>query len=265
MIDNQIKKNNFKTEVPFFLTYTFLIPLVCVMLMKILGKYDSNGIMTLVLYGIEGASPAIATVIVMLQKHGVNGLKKFLKSKYISNFSIRMCLLGLCVPAFVLLVSKLITYLTPYNNNFAYSLRPKKILIIMWALVAEELGWRGYLQDKVEKRFGAVATPLIIGAIWAAWHYHFFISGSMEVPIVLFVLGCITESCSYYILTKISKGNIVPASLWHFSGNLFFNIFRINPQWNNGSTVPYMIVSIFYLIYFITFAIFIRRTKTKCS
>ena len=46
----------------------------------------------------------------------------------------------------------------------------------MWALVAEELGWRGYLQEKIEAHVGDVLTPLIVGIIWTVWHFHFFIS-----------------------------------------------------------------------------------------
>ena len=41
----------------------------------------------------------------------------------------------------------------------------------MWALVAEELGWRGYLQEKIEAHVGDVLTPLIVGIIWTVWHF----------------------------------------------------------------------------------------------
>lgn len=64
----------------------------------------------------------------------------------------------------------------------------------------------------------------------------------MEVPLHSFAYGCIAESYGYFVITKISKGNIVPASLWHFSGNLFTNIYRLNPNWNAGRMEPYMIV-----------------------
>lgn len=41
----------------------------------------------------------------------------------------------------------------------------------MWALVVEELGWRGYLQEKIEAHVGDVLTPLIVGIIWTVWHF----------------------------------------------------------------------------------------------
>jgi len=42
-------------------------------------------------------------------------------------------------------------------------------------------------------------------------------------PFVLLILGCVFESYGYFVITKLAKGNIIPASIWHFSGNLFVN------------------------------------------
>lgn len=118
----------------------------------------------------------------------------------------------------------------------------------MWALIAEELGWRGFLQSKLEIRFGHIATPILIGSIWAVWHYHFFWLGTMSAPLFLFVLGCIADSFGYYWITRKSQGNIIPASIWHFTGNLFFNIYQINPEYNKNSTIPYLLFVMFSII-----------------
>ena len=61
--------------------------------------------------------------------------------------------------------------------------------------------------------FGHLGTPIIIGIIWALWHYHFFWLGTMSAPFILFVLGCITDSVGSYWITKKSKGNVIPASI----------------------------------------------------
>ena len=126
-------------------------------------------------------------------------------------------------------------------------------MIIAWALVAEELGWRGYLQVELGRVVSRRWVPLLVGVIWGAWHFHFFLSGSMEVPIVPFFLGAIFESYGYYAVTEQSDGNIVPASLWHFTGNLFFNLYRFDPSWHEGNLQACWIVTAMYavnLIYF---------------
>lgn len=241
-----------------FLVYTFLIPLVCVLLMKYV-PVCGNGIVNLILFGIEGASPTIAVVLVMLQKGGRKGLMDFLREKY-RGIPIKYCVIGFGTPAIVLTIAKILTYATPYHNQFVTIPNAKKMLILLWALIAEELGWRGYLQEKLEKRFGSAITPLLLGFIWTSWHYHFWISGSMETPLLLFAYGCITESYGYYVITKLSGGNVVPASLWHFSGNLFFNLYLLNPNWNQGSAVPYFFVNALCSIYIVVY-VWYRKAK----
>ena len=248
-------------EFLFFNVYAFTIPLICICLMQYIPAC-SQGWGRFILYGIEGASPSIAAIIIILQTYGIQGTRYFILDKYKNGFSIKLCIMGFLIPVAMLTVSKLLTYVTPYQTQFITLPSLKKIIVISWALLAEELGWRGYLQDKIEKKVGDKLTPLIIGLIWSTWHYHFFLSGTMEVPIVVFTYGCIAESYGYYVITKLAKGNIVPASLWHFSGNLFFNLYLFNPNWNNGSIIPYIIVNTLYVLYIGAF-IYYRKTKKK--
>lgn len=97
------------------------------------------------------------------------------------------------------------------------------------------------LQEKLDRSCGNLVTPLIVGVIWALWHYHFWWLGTVSVPLILFSLGCIADSFGYYWITKKSKGNVIPASIWHFTGNLCFNLFLINPEHNEGSLLPYLL------------------------
>lgn len=235
-------------DIFFFILNAFTIPLICIVLMTYTPALK-KGILQFILYGIESASPTIATIIMICKRNGILGLKCFLFKKYKKDFSIKLCLIGFMTPAVLLTIAKLLTYLTPYHNQFITIPSFKKFVIILWALIAEELGWRGYLQNKLENELGDKITPCLIGVIWTIWHYHFFFMGTMEVPILFFLYGCILESYGYYIITKLSKGNIVPASLWHFAGNLFFNLYLLDPNWNNGSIIPYTIVNILYICY----------------
>lgn len=262
MEENKKKDCEYR-EVGWFLLYAFAIPFACLCIMRIIEAYDKTGVITLMLYAIEGASPALAAILVTLQKHGISGLKEFLENKYKDAFSIRLCIIGLCTPVFVLTIGKVLTYLTPYHNQFITGINSKKLIIIMWALIAEELAWRGFLQDKIEAYVGGALTPFIVGIIWTVWHFHFFISGSMEVSLFVFTYGCIAESYGYFVLMKMAKGNIVPASLWHFSGNLFTNLYRIDPKWNDGRMEPYMIVNAIYFVYVIAFVAWYMRHKQK--
>lgn len=223
-----------------FLLLAFFIPLICVLLIK----YTTIGrskLFSLLIFGLEAASPSLAAILTVLLFGSGLGLRKFLKSCYIDHFALKLVLIGLFLPAVVTSVSKLI-YCFCFGIAPVFWFPPaKNMLIICWALIAEELGWRGFLQDKLGAYLNECAIPFLLGIVWALWHYHFFLSGQMSVPITLFVLGCIADSYLYFALTKTAKGNIIPASVSHFSGNLFLNLFLISPQYNRGSSILYLL------------------------
>lgn len=42
--------------------------------------------------------------------------------------------------------------------------------IFFLAALCEELGWSGYATDPMQARHGALATGILLGLVWAAWH-----------------------------------------------------------------------------------------------
>jgi membrane protease YdiL (CAAX protease family) len=75
-----------------------------------------------------------------------------------------------------------------------------KISIIVPALVVslvgpfcEELGWTGFAIPHVSKRYGILATGVIVGILWGAWHFLSNLWGvdtaSQTVPLTLYMLG----------------------------------------------------------------------------
>jgi len=94
--------------------------------------------------------------------------------------------------------------------------------------LGEELGWRGYLQIELNKRFSLLKSSLIVGAIWGVWHLPlWFVSGFQGVNlllyIVFFMIGLVSFSVIIgYIYSR--GGNMLYAILLHqmlnFSGRL---------------------------------------------
>jgi uncharacterized protein len=49
----------------------------------------------------------------------------------------------------------------------------------------EELGWRGYALDRLQRKWNALVSSLVLGMIWAVWHMPiFFIRGSLLSEVV---------------------------------------------------------------------------------
>jgi len=245
-----------------YLLLATIIPLICVAIFVFIPAVN-NSVFYLPLFGLQSIAPTLAAIIVVTHIYSARGLKAFLKEKYLSNISFSVCFLAFVIPLAVMLISKTIAVILQ-ETDFAFILpNAKKILIIFWALIAEELGWRGYLQERIENRINIVFTPLIVGVIWGLWHFPYFLSGAMDVPFVLLILGCVFESYGYFVITKLAKGNIIPAGIWHFSGNLFINILGLNPVDNHGSKLPYFVMTLTYSICILCFLVYYRSQTKK--
>ena len=89
-----------------FILLAFVIPLACIGFMRYCSVFQT-GIGNLFLYGIEGASPTIAALIVVGRNEGV---KAFFKKKVMDNLSFRCCILGMAIPLLILTMGKAVSY-----------------------------------------------------------------------------------------------------------------------------------------------------------
>lgn len=115
--------------------------------------------------------------------------------------------------------------------------------------LGEELGWRGYLQIELNKRFSLLKSSLIVGGIWGVWHLPlWFVSGFQGVNlllyIVFFMIGLVSFSVIIgYIYSR--GGNLVYAILLHqmlnFSGRLL-EVDELTVL--GGSSAVYLIIAL---------------------
>ena len=45
------------------------------------------------------------------------------------------------------------------------------LVVCFIAAIGEELSWSGYAIDPLQDRFGALRGALLLGVIWAVWHF----------------------------------------------------------------------------------------------
>ena len=142
--------------------------------------------------------------------------------------------------------------------------RPPSILL---AMLASEVGWRGFLQDKISKKHGFIVTPFLVGVIWAIWYEI------LSVYIIVFppagistIIRCIAESYGYYWITEKSQGNIIPATLWHFFVYQFLVQYKINFDCFFDNELPYQIYVVFTVVMAIIIVIYeFKAHKNKIS
>ena len=132
-----------------------------------------------------------------------------------------------------ILVESLITGKTPalpaLSNIAANPFLLVQMLVIGVFLGAfsEELGWRGYALDRLQARWKPLASALVLGVIWWAWHLPlFFIRGTTQqrwgfgtAYFFLFFVWVISLSVLMTWLYNTNGRSILVAILAHFVSN----------------------------------------------
>ncbi len=107
-------------------------------------------------------------------------------------------------------VDRLLTLLTEESSisrpGFIYILYILMPILGFCTLFGEEYGWRFFLQPRLQKKFGKIGGVVLLGFIWAIWHFNneYF----MAMPELIKSFGYTFESyflfvCTVRIITEI--------------------------------------------------------------
>lgn len=220
-----------------FLLGSFLIPLASITAQTMI----SNDFICFVLYGIQAAAPTISAIIVLwLNKEVKIHFAQLFRKEYLK----RAVILPFSIACMTMLLAKIVFCVLSERAFVLGYLSAVQWVIILWAVWAEEIGWRGYLEPLL-KMHGVHrwAAPCMVGVIWCLWHYHFFLQRGMEVPVPLFLISCIIESYIYSFFMSLTRNNLVSAMTYHFAWNLFMHIAAVSPADNDGNLFPYIILA----------------------
>ena len=241
-----------------FIIIAFFLPL---MMVAIQTKISDNAL-NFIFYGIQAAAPSVSALVVFAvnRELRLSFSRLFRKDHLVLAILLPMTIVCVVTITARILSSQIMGELSSFGGTISY----KQWVVILWAIVAEELGWRGYLEPALNKLIvNKRIVPGIVGLIWCLWHYHYFIQNSIEVPIALFLTGCIIESYIYSYLMRITKDNLVSAMTFHFMYNLMIHVVAINPSDNNGSIISYVTMMILEAL--VLFMLIIWDSKVKKS
>lgn len=88
--------------------------------------------------------------------------------------------------------------------------------------IGEETGWRGFALPYLQSRFSPYQASLVLGLVWAAWHFHpanfraLLSSGG-----VFIFLNIVLTTFIYTWFYNNTRGSLLVAALFHVSLNLF--------------------------------------------
>jgi uncharacterized protein len=96
------------------------------------------------------------------------------------------------------------------------------LALFLVAAAAEEAGWSGYLTPALRERHGPVATGLVVGALWAAWHLVGWAVQTGHGP--AWVAGQAVSTVAIRVvmvhLLEATGGSVLATALFHAASNL---------------------------------------------
>ncbi len=120
--------------------------------------------------------PLLAAGILVYRQHGIAGVDGLLKRSFdfrrIPNifWLAPVLLLEPAVKIFSYFVSRRMGVPVPPPQFSLLSVLALPVVFFIAGL-GEELGWSGYATDPLQDRFGALRASLLIGLVWAVWHF----------------------------------------------------------------------------------------------
>jgi len=187
------------------------------------------------LLGLTG--PALATLVVTAVAEGGAGLADLLSRAVRWRVPLRWWLLvlatfALCGLSFAVgwwrdepVASR---ELSLYSGAPASSGLVTLVLIVGYVLVVngfgEELGWRGYLADRLLPRHGHLSTATLVWAVWALWHVPlFFVVENFRDfgagTTVGWLVGLWFGSYFLTLLYASARCSVLIAACWHTAYN----------------------------------------------
>lgn len=217
-----------------FLSFTFAfswLVWICVILLKPSAGY----LMPLLFLGAFG--PSLSAIFLIWKYGSSNEKKNFMKGLYsLKRIGLKyFALILLIFPAILFTGYFLYSFFggdyPSFENYFGGLESFSDILTLLFIMliggpVSEELGWRGYALDPLQKRWGPITGSIILGVIWIFWHLPlFFIEGTSQyskgfgIAFWSWSIQLIMISLIFTLVYNRTRQSILAAILLHLMAN----------------------------------------------
>ena len=94
--------------------------------------------------------------------------------------------------------------------------------------VPEEFGWRGYALDRLQEKWNALISSVLLGTLWAIWHLPLFFMGYLSfLPFLPYLAYVVASTILITWLYNNTSGNLLVAMLFHAMSNLSIQVFPV--------------------------------------
>ncbi|MBL8061785.1 MAG: CPBP family intramembrane metalloprotease [Anaerolineales bacterium] len=129
------------------------------------------------------------------------------------------------------------------------------ILSILFATLfpfIEELGWRGYLLDRLQEKYSALVSSLILGILWSLWHLPtFFIRDSYQASLGIgtpafwwFFAGIVPLTFVFTWIYNNTNRSTLAVILFHAMVNFTGELFTLSERADTYSILLWFVAAI---------------------
>ncbi|BCC06750.1 type II CAAX endopeptidase family protein [Bacillus cereus] len=204
-----------------------------------------------VMFCISSWSSTFAFVMLFKKIYPRQSVIQFVKDKFRAKLKLSVILTASMIQAFIFL---LILFLISKNSEVdsIFTVSSWGILIYFFVKnflagpLGEELGWRGFAQIELQKKYSPLKASIIIGFWWGMWHLPiWFTTGFVGMDLIKYILFFMISIISIKIVMtafyNLNQNLIIPIIIHQFF-NFFIGII-------NGNLINLIMYNaIFYLV-----------------
>ena len=213
------------------------------------GELAGIPIWALLLAFVGGYGPTAAGLIFAARESGRDGVRALLRRLLIWRVGVRWHLFAWLAPMAFLLVGMAIyawrggALGSPDPGRLA--LAPVAVFFaVIFGPLGEELGWRGYALPRLQQRYSALKSSIVLGLVWTLSHTPMFwgpggtvVSGG---PVTLWAIGkyalyLLGFSILYTWLFNNTRGSVLLAVIFHTSANAVLPLVAFPDRAENAS------------------------------
>ena len=124
----------------------------------------------------------------------------------------------------------------------------------------EEIGWRGYVLPRLQSRYSALTSTLILGVIWGFWHLPKYLSHWNTVSFAWFIVHTMAYAVILTWLYNSTHGSLLLVAISHASSNTA-GVFM--PMANTVSSANMSVYIIFVLLEVLTAVMIVLATGAE--
>ena len=207
------------------------------------------------LFLVGGFVPSLLAIFLTWKKEGAPGLRllgwRIFQFKLDWHWYVFIFLIVIAGTAGQLTINKLLG--NTFNRYLFLAQLGSFLPLLFIGPLSEEIGWRGYALERLQTRWNALTSSLMVGLVWGLWHLPlFFMVGTSQhelgILFIGFLVGMMANSIFYTWLYNNTKQSLWSAILLHWlwtsAAQVVLSGVTRSPLYNWLECLPYVIMAV---------------------